>query len=97
MDGEIVYRSMGGSALFEGLQMLNKQVIIEGEWMIIVNNFPFGEAKMRMVFVIVILRYESHFVCSTAVNDRAGYCCFTGAGAAGDTNNEHVDSETSLK
>jgi len=70
--------------------MLNKQLIVESERMIIVNGFTFSEAEVRMILIVVILRYESYLSRSKTVNDGAGYGCFSRAGAAGDTNDEHV-------
>ncbi|MNI09340.1 hypothetical protein D3C73_624090 [compost metagenome] len=89
MNGKIIDRGIGCLSGLEAIQMPDQQLVVKSKRMIIINPSAFFKAEVRVVFIIVILRYERHFICSQTVNDGARYRRFAGAGPAGDTNNEH--------
>ncbi|MNR67129.1 hypothetical protein D3C85_1909640 [compost metagenome] len=62
MYSEVIYRSLRGLALLQKKKMLGKQLVIKGEGMIIIDRFPFAHTEMRMVLIVVILRYKGDFI-----------------------------------
>ncbi len=87
MGGKIVDRGFDGLSGNQGLELGDEQVVVEGFWGVVIEQFAFlvGEVVVPLVVVVVV---DDPDLAVESFDEGVGEGGFAGAGATGDTDNE---------